>query len=78
MAEEQNIVKATCKELGLTYKELGEAIGYGESAIKMAISKDKISEPMQKAIALYIETLELKKELENSNKIKSTLREWLK
>jgi len=25
--EKPNIVKATCKELGMTYKELGEAIG---------------------------------------------------
>ena len=75
---DENIVKATCRELGMTYKELGEAIGYSESAIKMAISKDKISEPMVKAIELYKKNLELKKELENSNKIKSTLKNWLK
>lgn len=76
--KENNIVKLTCKELGLTYKELGEKIGYSESAIKMAVSKDKISEPMIKAIELYKRNLELEKELENSNKIKSTLKEWLK
>ena len=61
----------------MTYKELGEAIGYGESAIKMAISKDKVSEPMQKAIKLYTKNIELEKELEKSNQIKSTLKEWL-
>ena len=74
----ENIVKRVCKELGLTYKQLGEAIGYSESAIKMAISNDKVSEPMQKAIELYLENVELKKELKKSNSIKQTLKEWLK
>jgi len=75
---ENNIVKKTCKELGMTYKELGEAIGYGDGAIKNASSTGKISEPMKKAIQLYKKNIELEKELENSNKIKSTLKEWLK
>ncbi len=39
----ENIVKKVCKELGLTYKELGEHIGYSESAIKMAASTGKIN-----------------------------------
>ena len=30
-----NLIKKTCKELGLTYRELGEAIGYSESAINL-------------------------------------------
>jgi len=74
----QNIVKTTCNELGMTYKELGEAIGYSEGALKTAVSTNKISKSMIKAIELYKKTLELEKELENSNKIKSTLKEWLK
>ena len=74
---DENIVKKTCKELRITYKELGEAIGYGEGAIKNSSSSGKISEPMQKAINLYIKTIELEKELEKSNQIKSTLKEWL-
>ena len=78
MSEEQNIIKKTCKELGLTYAQLAEEIGYSEPAIKKAIANDNISEPMKKAIELYLENLELKKELENSNKIKQTLKEWLK
>ena len=72
-----NIVKKVCKELGITYKELGERIGYSESAIKMAGSTNKVSEPLKKAIELYLENLELKKQLEHSNKIKQTLKEWL-
>ncbi|PZP12122.1 MAG: transcriptional regulator [Aliarcobacter butzleri] len=78
MREEQNIIKKTCKEIGLTYAQLAEEIGYSEPAIKKAIANDNISEPMKKAIELYLENLELKKELENSNKIKQTLKEWLK
>lgn len=73
-----NIIKKTCKELGLTYRELGEAIGYSEGALKTAVSTDKISSSMEKAIELYKRTLELEKEIENSNKIKLTLKEWLK
>jgi hypothetical protein len=73
-----NIVKRTCKKLGITYKELGEAIGYSEGSLKTAVSTNKISGSMIKAIELYVRNLELEKELENSNKIKSTLKEWLK
>jgi len=54
---QENIVKRTCKELGITYKELGEAIGYSEGAIKTATSTNNISAPMQKAIELYLTTL---------------------
>ena len=75
--EKENIVKQVCKELGLTYKELAEKIGYSESAIKMAASAGKISEPLKKAIELYLETLQLKKDLEKANQIKETLKEWL-
>lgn len=76
-AEDSNIVKIVCKDLNLTYKQLAEAIGYSESAVNNA-SRAEISKAMQKVIELYIENLELKKDIENSNKIKSTLKEWLK
>lgn len=62
MEEKENIIKATCKELGLTYKQLGEFIGYSEAAIKAALAKNEISEPMKRAIELYNETLILKKQ----------------
>lgn len=58
----ENLIKTTCKELGLTYKELGELIGYSESAIKSAIQKDIVSEPMQKAIELYKQNLKLQEQ----------------
>ena len=78
MIEEQNIIKKTCKELGLTYAQLAEQIGYTEGALKTSVSTDKISNSMVKAIELYKKNLELEKKLLNSEKIKETLKEWLK
>lgn len=78
MTAEKNIVKRVCKELGLTYKQLGEAIGYSEAAVKAAIAKNEISEPMRKAIELYKETLNLKKELDKLESLKIILKELVK
>ncbi len=74
MKMEENIIKLTCKELGLTYKQLGDAIGYSEPAIKKAIANNTVSEPMQKAIELYLEVLNLKKQLQNYESLKSVLK----
>lgn len=59
----ENIVKATAKRLGMTYRQLGEAVGYGEEAISKAARTDNISSSMQKALELYNENLELKSKL---------------
>ena len=72
-----NIIKSACNELGLTYKEFGELIGYGEGAIKTAISKNKVSSPMKKAVELYFEKLELEKKIEKSEELKAILKEFL-
>lgn len=61
---EENLIKKTCKELGLTYRELGEAIGYGEEAVSKAARTGTISNAMGKALSLYLENQELKKSLE--------------
>lgn len=71
-----NPIKNTCHELNLTYKQLGEAIGYSESAIKNAGSGEA-SEPMRKAIELYKETLNLKSKLEKSEAFKNNLKDFL-
>lgn len=60
-AKKENIVKATAKALGMTYKQLGEAIGYSEETIRTVASTGKVSESLQKAIELYLENIELKK-----------------
>ena len=72
-ADKENIVKQTCKELNLTYKQLGEAIGYSESAINNAARQEKISEPLTKAIELYRENLKLQQELTDFHTLKAIL-----
>lgn len=74
----ENIIKATCKELNLTYKQLGEAIGYSEAAIKAAIAKNEISEPMKRAIELYQETLNLKEQNKEFETFKAFFKNILK
>ncbi|MEA3315130.1 MAG: transcriptional regulator [Campylobacterota bacterium] len=72
--KEENIVKKTCKELGFTYKELGEKIGYSESAIKKSIANNNISEPMNKAISLYLDVKTLEKKLSDFEALKSIMK----
>lgn len=69
----ENLIKKTCKELGLTYRELGERIGYSESGIKTAISTNKISEPMQKSLEMLSKINLLEKEIQNQNDFKEAL-----
>lgn len=71
-----NILKRVCSVLNLTYAQLADEIGYGESAISNA-SRGEVSKPMQKAIELYLQTLEQKKELEKLETLKSTLKSIL-
>lgn len=74
--EKENLIKQVCKELNLTYKQLGELIGYSESAIKNAGSGEA-SEPMKKAIELYKETLFLKDKLQKLQNFKQNLKDFL-
>lgn len=73
---DENIIKQTCRELNLTYKQLGELIGYSESAIKNA-GVGEASEPMKKAIELYKETLNLRAKLDKSEAFKNNLKSFL-
>lgn len=70
----ENLIKQVCKELNLTYKQLGELIGYSESAINNAARQEKISEPLKKAIELYSENLKLKNELQDFRTLKDILK----
>ncbi len=76
--EVYNLVKHTCMKLELTYKQLAYQIGYSESNLNKVASTGQISNQLSKVIELYLRTLELEKELEKSNQIKTTLKEWLK
>lgn len=77
-ATEQNLIKATCKELNLTYKQLGEAIGYGEEAVSKAARTDNISATMSKALLLYLENLELKNKLKTLDTLSTIIKELSK
>ncbi|WP_086256447.1 helix-turn-helix transcriptional regulator [Campylobacter vicugnae] len=70
-------LKAFCKERNLTYKELAEKIGYGEGAIKTAVSTNNISQPMQHAINMFSKISELENELKKANEAKEILKTWL-
>ena len=74
MKNSDNIVKKVCKELGLTYKELGERIGYSEGAINKAGHSGQISKSMQKAIELLIENENLKKRLIDCQTLQKALK----
>lgn len=76
LEKSDNLIKKTCKELGLTYRELGEAIGYSESAIKNA-AVGAVSEPMAFAINLYLENLALKEKIKASEAFKQNLKDFL-
>ena len=68
-----NIVKKVCKELGLTYKELGERIGYSEGSIRNMASKTEVSEPVKKAIHLLYEIYECKENIKDCEQLKEIL-----
>ena len=76
--QQDNIVKLTCKELGITYRELGEAIGYGGDSLRNIASKVEVSEPLTKAIELYKENLALKAQLQDCNTLKQALKNLIK
>ena len=78
MAEDENIVKSTCKKLGLTYKELGEAIGVKESTLNKVASTGEISPQIKKAIELYLENIELKKQISDFETFKRLLKNLFK
>lgn len=74
----ENLIKATCKELNLTYKQLGEAIGYGEEAVSKAARTGNISATMNKALLLYLENLELKNKLKTLDTLSIIIKELSK
>ena len=74
----ENIVKRVCKELNLTYKQLGEAIGYGEEAVSKAARTGNISATMNKALLLYLENLELKNKLKTLDTLSAIIKELSK
>ena len=75
--KEVHLVKKVSKELGLTYKELGEKIGYSESNLRKSVSENRLSLPLKKAIELYLENQKVKKLREEREDLKDILRSFL-
>ena len=73
--KKENLIKKTCKELGLTYRELGERIGYSEATLNKNASTGEISKSIEVAISLYLETIELKKQLKQFQLLKEIIRD---
>ena len=75
---DENLIKTTCKELNLTYKQLGEAIGYGEEAVSKAARTNSISATMGKALSLYLENVELKNKLKTLDALSEIIKQLSK
>ena len=75
--KEIHLVKKVSKELGLTYKELGERIGYSESNLRSSVSQNKLSTQLKKSLELYLEVLKLKEIEEKRKKLEDILRLYI-
>jgi len=73
-----HLVKKVSKNLGMTYKELGAEIGYGESILRQSVSNNKMSLQLEKALELYLKNHELEKEINKIEDFKSYLKSFLK
>ena len=75
--KEIHLVKKVSKELGMTYKELGEKIGYSESSLRKTVSSNTLSSQLETAIKLYLDNLDLQKELKEMENFKSSIRTFI-
>jgi len=69
----ENIVKQTAKELGMTYKELAEAIGVSEGTLSNATSTGKVSKQLEKSLELLRANYSMKEDFEIISKFKELL-----
>lgn len=73
---EENIVKLTCKELGITQKELAERMNVSEGTVNRWSSKpDEIPPQSTKMFDLLIENQILKSKTEKINTIFTLIKE---
>ena len=72
--KEVHLVKRVSKELGLTYKELGEEIGYSESNLRRSVSTNQLSLQLKKALELYLENAKFKQKEKETKELKDILR----
>ena len=75
--EKENLIKRTCKELNLTYKQLGEAIGLSEASIKRLAVSDEINSQVTKSCEMLLEIKNLKNQLANTENLKNAIKIFL-
>ena len=73
-----HLVKKVSKELGLTYKELGEKIGYSEGNLKRAVHDNRTTFQLEKAIELYLKNLKLEEKLHEVDAMKRQFKTFMK
>ncbi|MDL0090002.1 XRE family transcriptional regulator [Campylobacter gastrosuis] len=73
---DENLIKQTCKELGLTYKQLGEAIGVSEGRVKQ-LAIGEVGEQVQKACEMLLKINRLEKQLTEHNQLKTLLKNFI-
>ena len=76
--KEIHLVKRVSKELGMTYKELGEKIGYSEGNLKRAVHDNRTSLQLEKAIELYLKNIQLENKLDETEAIKKQFKTFVK
>lgn len=62
---EDNYIKKIAKELNMTYRELGEAIGVSDTTLASSVSNDKVSTQIATSLKLLTENIRLKKEIDS-------------
>ncbi|MDR0468007.1 MAG: XRE family transcriptional regulator [Campylobacteraceae bacterium] len=74
--EKENIVKKTCKELKLTYRELAEKIGISEGRVKQ-LATSETGEQVERACLMLLQIKKLEIELEKQQQLKNILKDFL-
>lgn len=75
--QEVHLVKRVSKELGLTYRELGEKIGYTESNLRKAVSDNRTTMQLKKAIELYLKNLELEQDKDRNTEMEEMMKKFI-
>ncbi len=73
---EENLVKKTCRELGITQKELAKRIGLSESSMKRIVAT-KPTQHIINTINLILENQKLKQELSNVQYLQNSLKQFI-
>jgi DNA-binding XRE family transcriptional regulator len=75
--EEENLVKKTCKELGITQKQLAEKIGIKPESLNSSISRGIITNQVFKSIEMLNQIYLLKEKLDSCYKKEEAFKEIL-